>query len=282
MATLWVGSRKGLFRYDHGPQGWQVAGPPAFLAGPVSMLLDDPRDGTLYVALNHGHFGCKLHRSDDRGASWTELAAPAYPASDAPDAPALELIWELVPAGDDQPGALWLGTIPGGLFRSDDRGDSWQLNQPLWDAPGRDKWMGGGYDHAGIHSILVDPRDSRHVVIGVSTGGVWITEDGGQSWRLAGQGMRADYMPPEMASDPISQDVHRLAPAAPTPTASGASTIVRSLSVMMAAKPFGKVKAWCRPRSGSGWPHIRPTATGPGSCRGSRMSCVCPRTGGWW
>lgn len=211
MTTLWVGSRKGLFRYDHGPQGWQVAGPPAFLAGPVSMLLDDPRDGTLYVALNHGHFGCKLHRSDDRGATWVELPAPAYPPSDAPDAPALELIWELVPAGDDQPGALWLGTIPGGLFRSDDRGDSWQLNQPLWDAPGRDKWMGGGYDHAGIHSILVDPRDSRHVVIGVSTGGVWITQDGGQSWRLAGKGMRADYVPPDMAGDPISQDVHRLA-----------------------------------------------------------------------
>ena len=57
MATLWVGSRKGLFRYDETPLGWQVAGPPAFLAAPVTMLLDDPRDGALYVALSHGHFG---------------------------------------------------------------------------------------------------------------------------------------------------------------------------------------------------------------------------------
>lgn len=217
MATLWVGSRKGLFRYDETAHGWQVAGPPAFLAAPVTMLLDDPRDGALYVALSHGHFGCKLHRSDDRGATWKELSAPAFPKSDAPDAPALELIWELVPAGPDQPGALWLGTIPGGLFRSDDRGETWVLNQPLWDAPGREKWMGGGYDHPGIHSILVDPRDSRHLVIGVSTGGVWISQDNGQSWRLAGKGMRADYMPPELAGEPLSQDVHRLAMSAADP-----------------------------------------------------------------
>ena len=210
MATLWVGSRKGLFRYDETPLGWQVAGPPAFLAAPVTMLLDDPRDGALYVALSHGHFGCKLHRSDDRGVTWKELPAPVFPKSDAPDAPALELIWELVPGGPDEPGALWLGTIPGGLFRSGDQGETWALNLPLWNAPGREKWMGGGYDHPGIHSILVDPRDSAHVVLGVSTGGVWITRDRGASWKLAGQGMRADYLPPEMSADPLAQDVHRL------------------------------------------------------------------------
>ena len=210
MATRWVGSRKGLFRYDETPLGWQVAGPPAFLAAPVTMLLDDPRDGALYVALSHGHFGCKLHRSDDRGVTWKELPAPVFPKSDAPDAPALELIWELVPGGPDEPGALWLGTIPGGLFRSGDQGETWALNLPLWNAPGREKWMGGGYDHPGIHSILVDPRDSAHVVLGVSTGGVWITRDRGASWKLAGQGMRADYLPPEMSADPLAQDVHRL------------------------------------------------------------------------
>ncbi len=210
MATLWVGSRKGLFCYDEGPNGWQVAGPPAFLAAPVSMLLDDPRDGALYVALAHGHFGCKLHRSDDRGATWVELPAPAFPRSDAPDAPALELIWELAPGGPDQPGVLWLGTIPGGLFRSDDRGQTWRLNAALWNDPSRPHWFGGGYDHPGIHSILVDPRDSAHVTLGISTAGVWTTRDGGASWRQIGQGMRADYMPPERSAEPVVQDVHRL------------------------------------------------------------------------
>lgn len=211
MATLWVGSRKGLFRYDETATGWQVAGQPAFLAAPVTMLLDDPRDGTLYVALSHGHFGCKLHRSSDRGESWVELAAPSYPKSDAPDAPALELIWELVPAGADRPGGLWLGTIPGGLFYSPDRGDSWALNENLWNRPERQTWMGGGYDHPGIHSVLVDPRDSAHVTLGISTAGVWTTHDHGATWAQIGRGMRADYLPPEQSGEPGAQDIHRLA-----------------------------------------------------------------------
>jgi hypothetical protein len=210
MATLWVGSRKGLFRFDRAAAGWQQVGKPAFLAAPVTFVLDDPRDGALYVALSHGHFGCKLHRSDDRGATWVELPTPAFPKSDAPDAPALELIWSIVPAGADRPGALWLGTIPGGLFSSTDRGESWVLCSSLWNRPERSRWVGGGYDHAGIHSILVDPRDSAHVTLAVSTGGVWITRDGGDSWALGGQGLRADYMPPGQQHEPLFQDVHLL------------------------------------------------------------------------
>ena len=211
MATLWVGSRKGLFRFDETATGWAVAGPPAFLAGPVSAVLDDPRDGALYVSLYHGHFGCKLHRSDDRGKSWVELAAPAYPKSDEPDSASLEFIWCFAAGGADEPGVIWAGTLPGGLFKSMDRGGTWELNQPLWDVPGREKWFGAGYDHAGIHSICVDPRDSKHVVIAVSIGGVWITRDGGESWVLGGHGLRSDYMPPGQEQDPNTQDAHLIA-----------------------------------------------------------------------
>ncbi len=56
-SRLWVASRKGLFRYEAGRDGWR-AGPPAFLAEPVSAVLEDPRDGAVYAALRLGHFGC--------------------------------------------------------------------------------------------------------------------------------------------------------------------------------------------------------------------------------
>ncbi len=82
---LWVATRKGLLgwhRDDTG--GWQPNAAAAFLGDPVSQVLHDARDGALYAALNLGHFGCKLHRSDDGGSHWQELAAPAYPAK--PDA----------------------------------------------------------------------------------------------------------------------------------------------------------------------------------------------------
>lgn len=211
-ARVRVATRKGLFTLTREPDRWKV-GAPAFLADPVTNVLDDPRDGTLYAALNLGHFGVKLKRSRDDGRTWEELAAPAYPAQ--PDVGSgspwtLSLLWCLEAGGTDQPGRLWAGTIPGGLFRSDDGGESWKLVRGLWDRPEREAWLGGGYDHPGIHSIVVDPRDSRHVTIAISCGGVWTTRDDGHSWALTATGMRAGYLPPAEAGNPNLQDPHRL------------------------------------------------------------------------
>jgi hypothetical protein len=178
----WIASRKGLFSLQKQDGRWAL-GPIAFLGEPVSMVLADPRDGALYAALNLGHFGVKLHRKDAGAEHWTEIAAPAYPlkpedASDPVDW-SVKFIWSLACGGADQPGAIWAGTLPGGLFRSSDRGESWALVSSLWDAPERREWFGGGYDVPGIHSICVDPRDSRHVLVGISCGGSWVTHDGG-------------------------------------------------------------------------------------------------------
>lgn len=221
---LLVATRKGLFILQRNRQGrWQPA-QTHFLGEPVSMVLPDPRDGTLYAALNLGHFGVKLWRRRT-GQEWQPCAVPVYPSqpeagvNEALDAStwSLEQIWVLETAGDDAPGTLWAGTIPGGLFRSDDGGDSWTLNHALWDRPERREWGGGGYDHAGIHSICVDPTDRRHVSIAVSTGGVWQTHDGGAQWTCTSTGMYAEYMPPERREDPIMQDVHRMVHCAAQP-----------------------------------------------------------------
>ena len=220
---IYVATRKGLFTIERSARGaWGVAGT-AFLGDPVTLVLDDARDGTLYAALNLGHFGVKLRRSSDRGRNWEEVAAPAYPAQPdagldaSPQAPSVHQIWALATAGADRPGALWAGTIPGGLFRSRDRGTTWELNRPLWERPERAGWFGGGYDDPGIHSIFVDPRDSRRVTVAVSCGGVWLTEDGGETWDTRTKGMFAEYMPEERREEPAVQDPHRLVqcPAAP-------------------------------------------------------------------
>jgi hypothetical protein len=215
-----LSTRKGLFELQRRDGQWAV-GERHFLGEPVSMALFDARDGSLYAALNLGHFGVKLHRRDPGADSWTEIAAPAYPIKPDDSADPVEwknkLIWSLEAGGPDQPGVLWAGTLPGGLFKSSDRGASWQLVRSLWNVPQRSEWFGGGYDVPGIHSICVDPRNSAHLLVGVSCGGVWRSEDGGASWAVSATGMRADYMPPELNENEAVQDPHRVVRCAAQP-----------------------------------------------------------------
>jgi hypothetical protein len=215
--TLLVSTRKGLFVLEREASRWRVAHS-AFLGEKLALSLADPRDDSWYVALDLGHFGAKLQRSTDRGRSWTEVGVPAYGEGDEiavgdgkPPKPAtLQLIWSLEAGGASEPGRLWAGTIPGGLFRSDDYGATWSLVRGLWDRPERSQWFGGGYDAPGIHSICVDPRDSRCLRLALSSGGVWRSDDGGESWRNTSAGLFATYMPPDRRDDPNIQDVHRL------------------------------------------------------------------------
>lgn len=225
-----VGCRKGLFDLERSGAGeWRVART-SFLGDHVSMALRDSRSGVIYAGLAHGHFGCKLHRSRDDGATWEECAVPAYPErpdGGEPDVNAfgkeipwkLSLIWALEVGDPSRPGHLWCGTIPGGLFESHDGGDSWELVQSLWNDPSREQWFGGGYDYPGIHSICVDPRDHDRLTIGISCGGLWVSEDGGTSWKPRTEGMWAAYMPPERRHEAAIQDPHCVAQCREAPDA---------------------------------------------------------------
>jgi len=222
--NLHVATRKGLFSVARRSGTWNIE-KVDFLGDNVTLTLTDRRSGRHYAALDHGHFGAKLHRSTATG--WEEIAVPTYPPKPEglvendmwgrPLAWTTARIWAFAAGGVDEPGVIWCGTQPGGLFRSSDHGGSWEMIRALWDHPQRKMWSGGGADLPGIHSIIVDPRNSKCVWIAVSTGGIWYTEDSGASWTLRGEGMRAEYAPPESTHDPIGQDVHCLVqcPAAP-------------------------------------------------------------------
>lgn len=219
MQALLVATRKGLFTLRRGHAGWRL-GAPQFAGEAVSQLATEPH-GPWYAALRLGHFGVKLKRSRDQGASWQEVATPAFPPKptagpwqDDPTPWTLDMVWSLTAGG----GRLWAGGLPAGLFVSGDQGDSWQLVRSLWELPQRREWFGGGYDHPGIHSILVDPRDPDHVTLAISCAGVWQSHDAGASWSNTSAGMDAGaYMPPERRFDGNVQDVHRIEACAAAP-----------------------------------------------------------------
>src|SRR5271155_2427795 len=125
--TLLVSTRKGLFTVAFTGRRWDIV-EVDFLGDNVILSLTDPRDGRTFAALDHGHFGVKLHRSTATG--WEEIAAPAYPPKPQ-DCEETDMwgrplewstarVWALQAGGPGEPGVLWCGTIPGGLFRSAD------------------------------------------------------------------------------------------------------------------------------------------------------------------
>lgn len=228
-----LGTRKGTVIIDRKNAMWHPR-PIAHAGIPVCYAAADPRDGTLWASLDHGHWGPKLSRSKDGGKTWHDMPSIKYPQGaryivkylptpdfdpEAPvgqpeykDATVLK-IWNIAFGNPDQPGRLYAGTIPGGLFVSDDGGQSWQLNRPLWnhesrggdlfngDASSENHWDGTpasidyGVFEPGIHSIVIDPRNSDHLHIAASSVGVIETRDGGKSWVGRNHGMLMDYMP---------------------------------------------------------------------------------------
>jgi hypothetical protein len=217
-STILLGTRKGLIAYTSNNGRWQV-GNVSFEGQPVSIAYADPRDGTWWACLDHGHWGVKLHRSTDRGAQWTEMPSPAYPegeeVKDGVPA-ATRYIWSMAHGGTKRRSRLWLGTDPGGLFVSSNGGDSFQLVESLWHHPSRKtNWMGGGRDQPGIHSIVVDPRDEDHIHIGISCAGVFETTDAGQSWQVRNNGLKAEFLPDPDTN--IGHDPHILVAAPANP-----------------------------------------------------------------
>lgn len=210
----WVATRKGLFELALGADGrWRVEHL-SFLGEPVTVVLPPvpagPHAGRMLAALNLGHFGVKLHASDDGGRHWHEVAAPAYPPQPADaEGPAWTLlqVWALEAGAD---GRVWAGTMPGGLFHSDDFGQTWRLAESLWRDPRRARWMGGGNEAPGMHSVCLHPHDAGDVVVAVSCGGVWRTRDAGASWTSRSRGLQADFVPPELTDDEDVQDPHRV------------------------------------------------------------------------
>jgi hypothetical protein len=202
----WVATRKGLIELRRRAGAWYVERA-SFVGDPVSMVLPPDANGKMFAALSLGHFGVKVHASDDAGASWREVSAPAFPPQpEGAPGPAwkVSMVWSMERCG----ATLYAGTLPGGLFSSADEARSWQLDEALWNRPERLAWNGGGYDVPGIHSI--SPLKDGSMLVGVSCGGAWITRDARISWAQTAHGMRAEYMPPEQAFDPEIQDPHAI------------------------------------------------------------------------
>ena len=202
-ALVMVGTTKGLFLIDNN----DIKGP--FLTGTsVPSVAYDRRSGRLLAGSTSFFFGTSIVHSDDLGQTWSEPETPNIAFPDGTDAKITQA-WQIMPADADQPGVVYVGVEPAALFRSTDGGESFDLVRGLWDHPHRPTWQPGG-GGLGLHTILLDPRDRQRMLVAISTGGVYLSDDGGQSWRASNKGVRAQFMPEDQRYPEYGQCVHKV------------------------------------------------------------------------
>ena len=201
-----------------GRRSWTLAGP-QFLGHIVHHIVQDPREPkVLLMAAKTGHLGPTVYRSIDRGKSWREAAQPPAfrKTGDAEQARAVQRVFWLTPGHASEPGTWYAGSSPAGLFRSADGGMRWEPVAGFNDHPMRPKWAAFGTpDGEFLHSVLVDPRDSKHLYLGISIGGIFESTDGGADWAPLNDGVAADFLPDPAVSyghDPHCVAMHPLKP----------------------------------------------------------------------
>jgi photosystem II stability/assembly factor-like uncharacterized protein len=221
--ALLVATRKGAFilKSDPARRAWKTIGP-MYLGQIVHHMVLDPRDRkTLLAAARTGHLGPTIFRSTDLGKSWKEAdRPPAFPkAPEGQKGRVVDHTFWLTPGHASEPGVWYAGTSPQGLFRSSDGGATWSGVAGLNDHAMYSKWTGdekdGTPDGPKLHSINIDPRDAKHIYIGMSGGGVFESADKGASWAPLNKGCLADFIPipnPEYGHDPHCLRLHPLAP----------------------------------------------------------------------
>jgi hypothetical protein len=205
MTELLVGTRKGLFVLEGEPGAPFDVAARAFAGETVEHAMRDERTGRLLASVTSPMYGPKVWYTDDEpSGEWEQASGIALP--EGGDA-ALERIWVLVPGEAD--GTLYAGGDPGVLFESRDGGATWELNRPLWEHPTRENWQPGG---AGLclHSIATWPGEPERLAVAISAAGVWLTEDGGATWRKGNEGLVANYVPEDTPPEKVGLCVHRL------------------------------------------------------------------------
>lgn len=200
---LTIGTKKGLFVAEStkSRRGFKLRGPFGDGVGVYSSLIDT-RGSTprIFASSCCPFFGMKVLRSNDLGSSFRETkSAPAFAKKDGR---VLNNIWALEPGKNRN--ELLCGVEPAALFRSRDGGNSWELVPGISNHDHSKKWQPGNGGLC-MHTIL---RDGHRVHLGISTGGHYLSEDGGETFKAANKGIGAGFTPNPFPE--FGQCVHKI------------------------------------------------------------------------
>jgi photosystem II stability/assembly factor-like uncharacterized protein len=204
MTELLVGTRKGLFVLDGSSNDRFEVVTRAFIGDPVDYAMRDPRSGLVFASVTSAFYGPRIWFTDDPAGEWEPARGVGLPKGGNK---ALQRIWVIV-AGEDA-STIYAGGDPGVLFESRDSGATWELNRALWEDPTRPRWQrdSGGLS---VHCIATWPGEPDRLAVAISAAGVWLTDDGGRTWRHGNRGIVPDYVPEEGRPTALNLCVHHI------------------------------------------------------------------------
>src|SRR6266700_3995746 len=294
---LLVGTMKGAYLFRSGPDRGEFSmDGPHFPGQAIYALAFDGRGGRqrLLAGTESSHWGAVVRTSDDFGQSWTDPADGNVRFPEGSGG-ALKRVWQLLPAGADQPDLVYAGVEPAALFRSSDGGDHYELVTGLWDHPHRPHWPPGGGGQC-LHTVVLRDDDPDRLLVAISTGGVYRSEDGGKSWQPRNQGIRAVFLPEDQRYPEYGQCVHKVAPAAGQPDrlylqnhwglyrsddgADSWADVANGVPTCSIPAPTGTTSAWTA-RTSPGRPSMRSPSTAAAAAAASSPGPKAP-TGARW
>jgi photosystem II stability/assembly factor-like uncharacterized protein len=206
MTELLVGTKKGLFVLEGDPgaeKPFEIAAR-VFAGDQVEYAIRDPRSGRYFASVTSGHYGPRVLHTTEPGGEWEPTTGLAFPEGDDWT---LERIWTIRPGEAED--LLYAGAAPAALFVSTDGGMTWELNRALFDQPSRSSWQPGAGGLC-LHSIATWPDDPSRLALGISAVGVWLSDDGGESWRHGNRGLVPPYLPEDAREGTIDLCVHNM------------------------------------------------------------------------
>jgi len=238
---LLVGTRKGGFILTSNSKRkrWEVNGP-HFAGWEIYHIKGSPADpDRIYASQTSGWFGQITQRSDDGGKTWT---LPGTPSGETPKSPEgfpmgesnkfvydtsaetgrpltthqffdgtqhpweFKRVWHIEPSPSD-PDTACAGVEDAAIFRTADGGKSWHELAGLRGHESGPKWQPGA-GGMGLHTILIDPKNTKRMYIAISAAGTFRTDDGGKTWAPKNRGLTSDFMPDPDAD--VGHCVHRI------------------------------------------------------------------------
>lgn len=208
--VIMTGTNKGAFIFTSNERRkeWKKRGP--FFASDQGgstetyhLQLDHRNRNRIYACVNSGFYGPVVCYSDNLGRTWRRGKKP--PRFSKSSGLTVKNLWHIALGRENEPDILYLGLDPHGLFKSEDRGQSWGVVESFTFHDDRKKWSPGNGGPC-LHTIIHDPRSRKGMWVGMSAAGVYHTRDF-ETWTPMNRGIRADFRPDKYPT--IGQCVHK-------------------------------------------------------------------------